>query len=581
MNHLPDAEQPRAKRLAQLAACCLSFNSQMIYFLAQQLQLEPPSPRNIQVQVAPSCFDWLTEQTFVEPVSAGQRRVDDVARDVFRASLWQEDQAMFERIHDLLARYFKAISDKAVAPNTPTSEKYENPDWRKPRAEYLYHLLFTRQANLQTIWQSHLLEATYLRQGEVLQAPLQAVLAEHPLTNHPYLAYTTRSFLDKISPTVEYGRAVLEEDPIDYAYNETELGLSKSQIDTAIEACLSNSEDLEGVARFAALFYRSKRCLKAQKQNYLSQAKQQAKLLTQSETPKFLTLCLFQLGVLFYDSTLFKEAIACWDQTLAIKPDLPEVLINKGVVLAALGQKDEAIVCYDLALAIRSDYHKALLGKGNVLVSLGRNEEAIVAYDQAIKLKTDYPEALNGKGNVLSTLGRKKDAIVVYDQALKFKPDSYRALWGKGAALAALGFKEEAIACYDQALKIKPDSHQVIYNKGIALFALGKKEESIACYEKALELKPDLYIAQFKKGKALSALGRMEEAILAYEQMLSPEFFYTNACRRSLQGDIEGALEWLKDAIDLDPENLELAKTDADFAPIRHDERFRALVEGE
>ena len=145
VNHLPPAEQTAGKQLAQLAACCRWFDGPMIESLAQQFQLVPPLP---QAGLAPGqagCLTWLKEQTFVEPLSSGRWRLDDVARDVFRLALWQEDASRFKRTHDLLARYFKTKSSQVVTAQTPTSETYENPDWREPRGEYLYHLLFTGQ----------------------------------------------------------------------------------------------------------------------------------------------------------------------------------------------------------------------------------------------------------------------------------------------------------------------------------------------------------------------------------------------------------------------------------------------------
>ena len=53
---------------------------------------------------------------------------------------------------------------------------------------------------------------------------------------------------------------------------------------------------------------------------------------------------------------------------------------------------------------------------------------------------------------------------------------------------------------------------------------------------------------------------------------------YNKACCYGLQGNVEKALECLQAAIALEPESLELAKTDTDFDPIRHDEGFRAWL---
>ncbi|MEO0828435.1 MAG: hypothetical protein AAFY67_22815, partial [Cyanobacteria bacterium J06642_9] len=116
VNHLPSADRATGKRLAQIAACCRWFDNRLIEFLVQQFKLLPPLLRDDAASDQSACFTWLKEQTFVEPSLGGGFRLDDVARDVFWASLWQEDRPTFERTHDLLARYFKAqVPDGQIA----------------------------------------------------------------------------------------------------------------------------------------------------------------------------------------------------------------------------------------------------------------------------------------------------------------------------------------------------------------------------------------------------------------------------------------------------------------------------------
>ena len=46
-----------------------------------------------------------------------------------------------------------------------------------------------------------------------------------------------------------------------------------------------------------------------------------------------------------------KEALACFDQALALDPNHPEALVKKGAALERLRMLDEAIACYDQAIA--------------------------------------------------------------------------------------------------------------------------------------------------------------------------------------------------------------------------------------
>ncbi|MFQ4138812.1 tetratricopeptide repeat protein [Nodosilinea sp. PGN35] len=563
VNHVAPSDQSKARQLAQVAACCRWFDGQMIEALAQQLGLGPPGmPEGATSHGA--CLEWLREQTFVEPMSGGRWRLDDVARDVFRMALWQEDRPRFERTHDLLARYFKAKANQAVTAATPTSEKYENPDWLEPMAGHLYHLTFTPAQSVQRTWLTHILESTLLEQPGLVRFPLQGLTEDYALNEHQYLAHATRSFLQRVAPAIEYGWAVLEETPIDYAYNKAQLGLGKAAIDQAVETCLKNPDQFDGTAKFAAFAYNAMRCSKDQATDCLQKAQAQAQQLLAKEPANLLAeVFSSRLGYGFYKAQLFDQAIACYDVALAIKADSHESLSNKGLALFFLGIKSqergneeealaklsEGIACYDAALAIKADSHESLSNKGLALFFLGiksqeggneeealaKLSEGIACYDAALAIKADSHESLSNKGLALFFLGIKSqergneeealaklsEGIAYCDAALAIKADYPQALLNKGLALSALGRKEDAITCCDAALAIKADYPEALFNKGLALYDLGRKEDAIACYDAALAIKVDSYEALFNKGLALYDLGRKEEAIACYDAALA------------------------------------------------------------
>ncbi|MEM9006157.1 MAG: tetratricopeptide repeat protein [Cyanobacteria bacterium P01_F01_bin.86] len=75
-----------------------------------------------------------------------------------------------------------------------------------------------------------------------------------------------------------------------------------------------------------------------------------------------------------------------------------------------------AITTYDAALALQPDDPTALNNKGNALRKLGRYEAAIAAYDAALALQPDDPSALNNKGRTLWKAKRLREAIEVFQQ---------------------------------------------------------------------------------------------------------------------------------------------------------------------
>jgi tetratricopeptide (TPR) repeat protein len=317
-------------------------------------------------------------------------------------------------------------------------------------------------------------------------------------------------------------------------------------------------------------------------------------------------------------SEKFLDAIASYDQAIAIKSDKHEVWHGRGNALDELKRHEEAIASYDQAIAIKSDKHEVWHGRGNALDELKRHEEAIASYDQALAFKPDYYEVWSNRGTALYKLECYAEAIASYDQALAFKPDYYEVWSNRGTALYKLECYAEAVASYDQALAFKPDYYEVWSNRGTALYKLECYEEAIASYDQAITIKSDKHEAWYGRGIVLSNLKRHEEAIASYDQAIaikpdehvawynrgatlmksgdyknaiqsfdmSLEFlpddagaFYNKARCFALWDKVEEAVANLQRAIELNPDKYrEMAKTDADFDGIRGDGRFQALM---
>jgi tetratricopeptide (TPR) repeat protein len=88
----------------------------------------------------------------------------------------------------------------------------------------------------------------------------------------------------------------------------------------------------------------------------------------------------------------YEEAIAAFDQALAIKPDDQDALNNKGNALGNLERYEEAIAAFDQALAIKPDYHNAFYNKA---CCYGLQKDVVKAVEflqQAIGLNPKYRE---------------------------------------------------------------------------------------------------------------------------------------------------------------------------------------------
>jgi len=145
-----------------------------------------------------------------------------------------------------------------------------------------------------------------------------------------------------------------------------------------------------------------------------------------------------------------------------------------GVIAARQARYPEALAHFDQALALRPAAAPVQTNRGNALHSLGHFDEALESYEQALALQPDDLHALTNRGNTLFALNRPAAALRSYDRALALQPSHVAALANRGTALFALNRLDEALASYDRALAAQPDLATCHFNRAMALLLLGR-----------------------------------------------------------------------------------------------------------
>jgi tetratricopeptide (TPR) repeat protein len=77
------------------------------------------------------------------------------------------------------------------------------------------------------------------------------------------------------------------------------------------------------------------------------------------------------------------DALACFQQAIALDTSTANAFIKTGAALERLGRLDEALSSYEHALALDGSHAEAYIGKGNVLNRLERYQEALACFEQA------------------------------------------------------------------------------------------------------------------------------------------------------------------------------------------------------
>jgi tetratricopeptide (TPR) repeat protein len=264
----------------------------------------------------------------------------------------------------------------------------------------------------------------------------------------------------------------------------------------------------------------------------------------------------FARGNAFYTTERFHDALEAYNAALALQPDDPTILNNRGVTLDELKRYEEALADYNRALELRPDHPDVLNNRGIALLRLNRHDEALADYNRSLQLRPDHPDTLNNRGVTLEHLGRYEEALADYNRALELRPDDPDTLNNRGFALAKRGRSEEALADLDRSLDIRPDDPDTLSSRALALAKLGQQERAFADFARALAPNPTEPHILYDRACALSVAGRWGEALRDLAQAIAGHAPYRASARE------DNDLEPLRNHPEWGPKFWELVGTE-------------------
>jgi adenylate cyclase len=284
----------------------------------------------------------------------------------------------------------------------------------------------------------------------------------------------------------------------------------------------------------------------------------------------------------------------------------------------------ESVEAYDLYLVARSNYLSGNYGDP-------RRDEAIERLcRRAVEIDPGYAPAwamlASGQCSLLSNHGRAGDGgEAALERALALDPDLAEAHALKALKLSEAGRHDEAVAEVAVALRLDPESYEVNWRAGSIRYNQGRLAEAVPYFEKAASLATDtgapmmLISCYVALGDAANArriawvvLERAEKTVA--QDRSNGSALGAGAAALAALGQADRAKDWMRRALLIDPDNLVMrynagctiarslgdanaalsmlgpvlerdagqkvrsAPTDPDFASLRGDPRFQAMV---
>lgn len=190
------------------------------------------------------------------------------------------------------------------------------------------------------------------------------------------------------------------------------------------------------------------------------------------------------LGVEFFESGNYTEAIRCYSMTISLEPRAAFAMNYRGVAFNELGMYDDAIRSFEEAIALDPQNNVFWTNKGNSFYDEGNFNEAIKCYEVAITLDPIFgaSDAWEGRGRALAALGRFEEVSKNYQDNIKALDEALQS--GK---ISNIDYRcehpnyQEIQGGHD--INLSPDPEKVLVGPYTVSFDMGTINHTIDVYE--------------------------------------------------------------------------------------------------
>ena len=196
----------------------------------------------------------------------------------------------------------------------------------------------------------------------------------------------------------------------------------------------------------------------------------------------------YQSGLKLSSRGRHVEAIAQYEQALAVQPDDAKVLFALGNTAHLLGLADAAEQFYRRVLALEPARLEALVNLANLLRSAGQFDAAIALLEPALAREPQSPELHLTLNSARREKGEDEAAIFHYRAALAIKSDYAPALANLADMLCDAGDRIQARTLYDAAIRAEPRNPQARLNRAILHLLNGDLKDGWRDYAARLDV---------------------------------------------------------------------------------------------
>ena len=146
----------------------------------------------------------------------------------------------------------------------------------------------------------------------------------------------------------------------------------------------------------------------------------------------------------------YDEAIALYEEAIALDPTNPDPYADRGYVYWDMGELENAEQSFSAAIQRGKQETYIYLARADIRLELGQLDSALIDINRVIANEPENVEALFIKGRISQELEAYNNALDSYSQAIELDPTYLDAWLERGMLQAELGNTEAAIVDLDE-----------------------------------------------------------------------------------------------------------------------------------
>jgi tetratricopeptide (TPR) repeat protein len=271
-----------------------------------------------------------------------------------------------------------------------------------------------------------------------------------------------------------------------------------------------------------------------------------------------------------------------------------KTLAHRGENHRLAGNFVAALEDFNRSIELQPDCAWAIAHRGETYYLMKRYEEALTDFNRAIELNPDYIWAIAHRGVTYRFLGEAyyAKAMADLDRAIEHQPNYVWALAYRCRLYELMKCYKQSLVDFDRAVALDETifaGKNWLYERGLILCYDGQYPEAIAYCERRLQEVVDdttaLYCIAVSKARwqgleaAKSEIDRTRTALISqWETGDRGDILYRLSGLAILEGDSDRAWQYLREAIPLNDEAVELVGHDPAWLNWRDDPRTLALI---